>query len=516
MSREGLSAMVAAFGTAAACVAATYAHPALAGLRPWNPGEPLPVVASLVPREAARVVEDASGALVSVEDAGTDGERLGGGLGDGLADGGGGDAGDGLADEGTAGATPGAGRLPARPPGVATPLVDGDHRGMDPFYRALHRAAAGEGVARASQWGDSTIAADGITSTVRARLQARFGDGGPGYLSAGMDPRWNERADVGADRKGEWSTVSLLEGGGGGRYGFGGIVSTAAAESYLALSAPKAEDGTRTRLRHLEVWYQAGPERGQWWASADGKGVGSGNALAEGTGDRWHVVDVPQGFTRAAIGATGGPVPFYGVVLETGEPGVVWDALGVVGVGSRSFTMHGKRHLAQQVERRDPDLVVVMLGGNEVGWPVLSQGTGAGYAPYFTDAVRRLRAGAPESGCLVITPLDQGTREGGSARTKPNLSKLVEVQRQVAEAEGCAFWNAWAAMGGSGSIARWSTLRPPLAWTDLAHISAAGQAIVGDLLADAVFAGYDAWVAAGGPSRPVPAPPGPASGTATP
>ena len=40
-----------------------------------------------------------------------------------------------------------------------------------------------------------------------------------------------------------------------------------------------------------------------------------------------------------------------------------------------------------------------------------------------------------------------------------------------------------------------------LAWTDLVHLSAKGQEIIGDLLADAIERGYDQWVATGGPSR---------------
>ncbi len=534
--RSGIRALVAAFATAGACVGVTYAHPALSAYRPWLPGEPLPVLAALAPRGGApRVVEDGVNGLAMatdlgappadipteadpVPDDGTAGASTTGASTAGVSPGvalaptaaPGTDAGGPAPDAGSFDATgavteppaplPSAAGMPARPPGVATALVDAGHRGMDPFYRALHRAAGGEGLARASHYGDSTIAADGITSTVRSRLQRRFGNGGPGYLSAGMDPRWNFRRDVTIDRAGTWDTVSLLLGGGNGRYSYGGIVSTAAADATLTVTAPKG-----TTMHRFELWYQGGAERGGWWATIDGNAAGGGSAAGESTVDLRHVVDVPEGYKKVAFGATGAPVPFYGVVMETRGPGVVWDALGVVGVGSRSFTQHSRKHLASQVAQRDPDLVVVMLGGNELGLPALGKGDGSGYVPYFTDTVRRLRAGAPDAACLIITPIDQGTREGGAARTKPNLPRLVEAQRKAAANEGCAFWNAWAAMGGPDAIARWSTLKPPLAWTDLNHLSKAGQDIMGNLLADAIEHGYDGWVAAGGPARTPPA-----------
>lgn len=527
--RAGVRALVTAFATAGASVGLAYLHPSLATYRPWSPGDPVPVVAALLPalrsEGGTRVVEDGVNGLTLATDSpvvlpavlpeGAEVDRVIPGTGGSKPE-----AVPSVAVEGdiappleatVAGA--GAAGLPARPPGVATPLVDPDHRGMAAFYRALHSATQGEGLARAAHYGDSTIAADGITSTVRARLQARFGDGGPGYLSAGMDPRWSMRRDVTIARKGDWDTVSLLLGGGEGRYSYGGIVSTAAPDAFLSITAPKGADGKPTPMHRFELWFQAGAERGDWWASLDGKAVGQGSALAEATADRHLPVDVPEGYTRASFGTTGGAagagVTFYGAVMETKGPGVVWDALGVVGVGSRSFTQHSKRHLASQVAQRRPDLIVVMLGGNELGLPVLGRGDGSSYIPYYQDTIRRLRSGAPESACLLITPLDQGTRDGGTPATKPNLPRLVAAQRKAAATEGCAFWNGYAAMGGPGAIVRWGAMRPPLAWTDLVHLSANGQKIIGDLLADAIEHGYDTWLAAGGPtSAPLP-PPGP-------
>jgi lysophospholipase L1-like esterase len=486
--RTGVPALATVFGVAGLCVAATYTTPGLADWQPWHIGDPLPVVGALLPKGAPTVVEDVSGAPVAVEEATVDVVPVV------------------EAVTASTGVT-----LPPHPPGVPTPLVDPDHRGMDAFFRALHATTSGSGVARASQWGDSTIAADGITSTVRQRLQARFGDGGPGYLSAGLDPEWSMRLDVAVTRHGDWATSSLLNGGGDARYGFGGIVSTASPEAYVSYSAPRGPDGTRVPMKRFEVWYQTGPERGSWWASVDGRGAGGGSAAGEGVADRWSTSDVGRGYTRASFGAgADGPATFYGIVMETGGPGVVWDALGVVGVGTHSFTQQGRKHLNAQVAHRKPDLTVVMLGGNELGNPSL-KGDGSAYVPYYQETLGRLRGGAPTSSCLVITPLDQGTREGGAAHSKPTLVPLIAAQRQAAAEWGCAFWDARDAMGGEGAITRWVAARPPLAWTDLLHLSSTGQDIIGQLLADAILADYDAWVADGGPARPASAPPGPAA-----
>jgi len=52
-------------------------------------------------------------------------------------------------------------------------------------------------------------------------------------------------------------------------------------------------------------------------------------------------------------------------------------------------------------------------------------------------------------------------------------------------------------------------MKPTLAWSDLLHLSSTGQDIIGQMLADAIEAGFDDWKKAGGTSRPVPAAPGP-------
>jgi hypothetical protein len=75
---------------------------------------------------------------------------------------------------------------------------------------------------------------------------------------------------------------------------------------------------------------------------------------------------------------------------------------------------------------------------------------------------------------------------------------MFNVQRKVAQAAGCAFWSAFDAMGGSGSIVRWASYKSPLAWADLLHLSGTGLEIIGNLLSDAIQQDYDAWRNSGG------------------
>jgi hypothetical protein len=135
---------------------------------------------------------------------------------------------------------------------------------------------------------------------------------------------------------------------------------------------------------------------------------------------------------------------------------------------------------------------------------VLSVGDGAGYAPIFQAGLDTILAGAPDAACLVITPLDQGEREllegeepgmgTGEARSKRGMPNLVARQREVALARGCAFWSAWAAMGGQGASVAWTRHRG-LTTGDLVHLTGRGLEVIGGLLSDALLQSYDAWAA---------------------
>jgi lysophospholipase L1-like esterase len=61
----------------------------------------------------------------------------------------------------------------------------------------------------------------------------------------------------------------------------------------------------------------------------------------------------------------------------------------------------------------------------------------------------------------------------------------------VALAHGAAFWNTFDAMGGEGSMARWSRSRPQLGGEDLTHPTPLGAEAIGALLSGAIIDAYE-------------------------
>lgn len=388
---------------------------------------------------------------------------------------------------------PGEGSLRDRLPARGTPLEVAPGS-LNAWFTSLAKASAGTPghIARALHWGDSTIAGDGITRTVRSRLQGRFGDGGPGFLAVQVDPRWASRPGVLRNAKGAWKTRTITFGGAGNKYyGLGGTVSTAYGKSSSTLGGSKVGD-QRQALHRFDIAYQTRPDGGTLVVQVDGGEGATFQTASASTGDAFHTFTAPAGAQQLHVATTGdGPVTVYGVSLETRGPGMTWETLGVAGAGQGSMFRQGPNHLARQVAWRDPDLIVYQMGGNELGYPSLKTGGGKVWKERYVRVVRSLRKGAPDASCLLITPLDQGERVRGTVRSKPTMATMVRLQRETAREMGCAFWDAQAAMGGSGSFGVW--LNKKLAWSDLYHLTNKGLAIIGHALTDAMEAAYDEW-----------------------
>ena len=67
------------------------------------------------------------------------------------------------------------------------------------------------------------------------------------------------------------------------------------------------------------------------------------------------------------------------------------------------------------------------------------------------------------------------------------------MQRKVAEAAGCAFYDQQEAMGGPGSIVAWATEPDSRASRDRIHLTRAGYAYMATAFAGDLMHAYDEW-----------------------
>ncbi len=345
-------------------------------------------------------------------------------------------------------------------------------------------------ITRAGHFGDSVIGGDGLTFEIRQKLQARFGDAGHGYhVLSKYSIGYYHRGIFFRDGQSWKSCHIIFKCRPEMRYGYGGVTSSSSGGSRSLFRTTR--EGAGQTVSRFELWYALQPGGGRFQIRVDGKEARVLETARPELGDAVETIQVEDGPHEFEVRAIGGPVRGYGVVFERDVPGVVYDELSQIGSFTQRLDYQDAAHVAGQMARRDTDLLVFILGGNDVqrGTTDLKSDMSK-YEAEYTRVLRKFRAGKPQTSCLIMTPIDHGHREGGQIRSRPIMFRLVAVQRKVAREQGCAFFDTFEAMGGEGAIGRWFQARPQLAAKDLVHPSLRGQQLIASWLYHALMRGY--------------------------
>ncbi len=351
-------------------------------------------------------------------------------------------------------------------------------------FRRLESGAATEDV-RVVQFGDSHTAADMETGTIRRGLVARFGDGGRGFVQIGRP--WKSYAQEGVrtgmtDFIGEHTHASKhLRAGSEGLFGLGGgaIASDRkGARAWADLTA---------RSSLIELSYLQQPSGGSFDFIVDN--VRLARVMTRGVAytSAFRAVEVPDGAHSVEVRALGdGDVRVFGLTLDAKANGVTYDALGINGARATALLAWNEAHVAEQLRRRAPDLVVLAYGTNESG----DDASRETYERHLVDVLARVMRAVPSASCLLMGPPDRAIETKDGWVTSPRILEIVASQRRIAKAARCAFYDQLAAMGGEGSIAAWATQDPPRAARDRVHLSRDGYAQLGASFVSDLLRGY--------------------------
>lgn len=356
-------------------------------------------------------------------------------------------------------------------------------RALDGFYRALAATEAGTATraTRITYLGDSLTADDKVAQHLRDVLGDRFGDGGPGFVHALPPHPYCRARTVKRTASKAWKLW--------------GVATPFPADRLLGLGGGSAESQGGGSVRfttrqpnvtRAEVYYLAQPGGGTLTIGADGTTTSVATA-APAKKAEFATVALTAPLGKLDLKAAG-RVRLFGVVLEAAR-GIVVDNLGVVNATAKAWAKNRSDHWQGQLARRAPDLFVVQIGANEAAW--IGRADLETYAQTIESLVRPMRAANPTASCLVISPFDRIAWAEKGGPPLASIPKMVEANRAAAAAAGCAFWDAYAWMGGPGSSKTWR--RAGWMTNDFAHPTPAGDARIARALSDALLAGYDAY-----------------------
>ncbi|MEZ4471903.1 MAG: hypothetical protein R3F60_14140 [bacterium] len=186
-------------------------------------------------------------------------------------------------------------------------------------------ALGGPARVRVTHFGDSHIAADLLTAPIRAGLQARFGDGGRGFVLAGRPWSSYWQDGVRTATEGDWEVAGLRGGLDDGFVGPGGC-SMASADPADAVSV-----ATTGPFVSVDVHYLRQPGGGCVEVRFDDKTVQRISTRGPWPGPGFTRIEAEPGVQRVSLHpAGGGQVRLFGVSFDAPR-GVTWDALGLNG-----------------------------------------------------------------------------------------------------------------------------------------------------------------------------------------
>ncbi len=346
---------------------------------------------------------------------------------------------------------------------------------LDAFFEQVEALQSGERMlpVRIVHLGDSQIASDFITDLVRRRLELRYGSGGRGFLFV-------DRPTPGAGRKvrtGEategWEVMKLTDSERSGPLGFSGV-------RFLSRDGRTTRYGLEQAARVAELHFMTSPRGGTVYLNADQKTVSK--VLTRFTDSEFAFTRIwlPKKARTLELRAGKGDVNLFGVTLESGGPGIVYDTVGLPGAFFEVYLRAPEKVFRSQLRRRNPSLVVLMIGGNDA----YEIGRGRQTLDKVRDGARklveRIQKAAPSASCLMISPMDAGVRTvSGGIEPRQHSEAVGKIVRQVAMEKGCAYWDLYQAMGGAGSVRRW--LDRGLFNEDLVHPLGGGADILGHL-----------------------------------
>jgi len=369
-----------------------------------------------------------------------------------------------------------AGKLPgADPSALAVQPLEGDYDSLRQIGDVLRRAESGQPV-RISAFGASHTGGDFFTGALRRTLQDRYGDRGHGFVFPAALYQGHRANDINLCSSPGWRSdwVGRSNGRWDGLHGFSGASLSTADPLDFAWIQTTRDNPHGRRWNRIQVWALGQPGGGSLEVTVDDADpivVSTARTSAE----LIHlVIDVPDGPHRATVRTQGdGEVRLFGITGERQDSGVIVDAIGIRGRTARTWLDWAPELRDPGLAGLSPDLIVLAYGTNEAADTDYSM---ARYREDLTRVLGIMRSSAPDAACILVGPSDRAkvVQKGKQYTIWGRTAPVAQVQREVAPAFDCAFWDWQMAQGGPGGMLSWRAVDPPLAGWDYIHFTQAG------------------------------------------
>jgi lysophospholipase L1-like esterase len=344
------------------------------------------------------------------------------------------------------------------------------------------------------QLGDSHTAADFMTGELRRQLQAKYGDGGAGYLIAGR-PHAGVRSSAFRINASEgWSYEALQQSAENSKFWLSGFNAIAKEEGETI--SFKSE--TPFSFDRIEIQALRQPKGGTIEIRIDG----ALQSVVPLEGDVREPVVIQMLPERTAgdrlreISVTTkgeGVVNLASVAVYNRQAGLSYNSVGFPGATIDIVNRFDEVILENELRRLNPQIVVLAFGTNEGFNEKLDLER---YRQSYERAITKIRRALPNAAIVLMAPPDAArgpkkeegesekngkkslpAKEDGSCgewKTPANLNNVRELQEQIAKRYKLVYWNWASIMPAECGADRWANMSPPLVAKDRVHFTMAG------------------------------------------
>ena len=309
-------------------------------------------------------------------------------------------------------------------------------------------------VVRILHIGDSHIQAEFVTNALRAMLQDTYGNAGRGLVSPLRLAGTNQPVDyaITASDASDWRKTRLLKLPWGATPGVTGI----AAQPIRATTATIKTLGLGHNIKQATI--------------------------LTANGNKTYTYASPQDSINVNLDAN---ESLYGAILENGQPGVLYSAIGNNGACFTDYLLIPG--FVKDTEVFHPDLIILSMGTNE-GFSYM---TDAEIQRCTADLIRLLRNTHPTAAMLVLTPMEcQINRNHGYRPLSPyydineHVADAAHLISDVAKGQGIPVWDFYNIAGGHDASNHW--IKSELFSKDRIHLNAAGYRLQARLMYSAL------------------------------
>ncbi len=337
---------------------------------------------------------------------------------------------------------------------------------------------------RITHVGDSHVIADIWTSHLRKLFQAKFGDGGRGWVLVGKGWRSFAQSQISYQQIGSWHIDTLKGGIDDGFLGLAGC-SFSSDDSQNKLIINTHRKSQKSNFDQLFIHTLGQAQGGRIKVKIDGKQQDLKSTFSPQLNIQNHAFELYRPATQIELSPIGdGEVRFLSMSIEKKQGGLIYDALGLNGAQAKHLLRNQRRALFQSLALVKSNLLILSYGINELFSGAFEKTSYFEHMDYLLNALLVDENNQRTTQSCLITGAFSAAKNGEKLS---KMSDQYQIQKQLAQKYHCAFWDSNQAMG--GDIIDWQN--QGLAQKDGVHLTYQGYEKVAKLLYEALMDLYE-------------------------